>query len=197
MELGEAAPLAAAAGGMRGRGRLLPLDREWTVDDLSVLPADGLRYELIDGGLLVSRGPTPRQQVSVVRLAAALQANCPANLQVLVAPVEFRPDRWTSLQPDMLVLEHDAVGVRSVQLPPLLVIEVMSSDTRHRDRVFKRRVYRDHRVPSYWLFDPDRPSIVVLEWLNGHYVECGSATGAEDLRVEFPYTVRLRPVDFA
>lgn len=84
MELGAAAPLAVAADGMRGRGRFLPLDRGWTVDDLGALPADGLRYELLEGGLLVSRSLRTRQQVSVVRLAAALQASCPPDLQVLV-----------------------------------------------------------------------------------------------------------------
>jgi Uma2 family endonuclease len=35
---------------------------EWTVDDLDLLPDDGLRYELLDGTLLVSPVPTRRHQ---------------------------------------------------------------------------------------------------------------------------------------
>jgi Uma2 family endonuclease len=35
---------------------------EWTVDDLDLLPDDGLQYELLDGLLLVSPSPTKRHQ---------------------------------------------------------------------------------------------------------------------------------------
>ena len=33
---------------------------EWTVADLETLPDNGLRYELLDGTLLVTPSPTPR-----------------------------------------------------------------------------------------------------------------------------------------
>ena len=33
---------------------------EWTIDDLETLPDNGLRYELLDGTLLVTPSPTPR-----------------------------------------------------------------------------------------------------------------------------------------
>jgi hypothetical protein len=36
--------------------------RDWTVDDLDLLPDDGLQYELLDGLLLVSPSPTKRHQ---------------------------------------------------------------------------------------------------------------------------------------
>ena len=38
---------------------------DWTVDDLDALPGDGLRYELLDGILLVSPAPTRRHQRAV------------------------------------------------------------------------------------------------------------------------------------
>ncbi|MBC7374957.1 MAG: Uma2 family endonuclease, partial [Frankiales bacterium] len=36
---------------------VLPRDHAWTVADLALLPDDGLRYELVDGTLLVSAAP--------------------------------------------------------------------------------------------------------------------------------------------
>jgi len=33
----------------------MPVSGDWTVDDLDRLPDDGLRYELVDGVLLVAR----------------------------------------------------------------------------------------------------------------------------------------------
>ncbi len=41
---------------------LLPTRHDWTVDDLAGLPEDGLRYELVDGTLLVSPAPSKRHQ---------------------------------------------------------------------------------------------------------------------------------------
>ena len=37
---------------------VMPRDHEWTVADLADTPDDGLRYELVDGVLLVSPAPT-------------------------------------------------------------------------------------------------------------------------------------------
>ena len=77
---------------------------EWTVDDLDQLPDDGLRYELLDGILLVSPAPTRRHQRGTLQLGLLLQPVCPPDSEVLVAPLDWRPDRKTSLQPDVLVL---------------------------------------------------------------------------------------------
>ena len=41
---------------------LMPRDHAWTVDDLAALPDDGLRYELVDGTLLVSVAPSKLHQ---------------------------------------------------------------------------------------------------------------------------------------
>ena len=53
---------------------VMPRDAvEWTVDDLDQLPDDGLRYELLDGMLLVSPAPTRRHQRAVLELGAQLR----------------------------------------------------------------------------------------------------------------------------
>ncbi len=47
---------------------VMPREGDWTVDDIDLLPDDGLQYELIDGILVVSPAPVPRHQRVVVRL---------------------------------------------------------------------------------------------------------------------------------
>ena len=42
---------------------------EWTVDDLETLPDNGLRYELLDGTLLVTPSPTPCHQGAILEFA--------------------------------------------------------------------------------------------------------------------------------
>ncbi len=62
---------------------------DWTVDDLARLPDDGLRYELVDGVLLVSPAPRPLHQRAVLELALLLREACPEDLEVFVAPLDF------------------------------------------------------------------------------------------------------------
>jgi len=70
---------------------VLPRDGEWTFEDLDALPDDGLQYELVDGVLLVTPAPVPRHQRAVLRLAVLLTESCPGDLEVFVAPLDFRP----------------------------------------------------------------------------------------------------------
>ena len=46
--------------------------RDWTVDDLDLLPDDGLQYELLDGLLLVPPAPIPVHQRAIGRLLVLL-----------------------------------------------------------------------------------------------------------------------------
>ena len=121
---------------------------EWTVDDLDQLPDDGLRYELLDGILLVSPAPTRRHQRAVLQLGLVLQAACPPELEVLVAPLDWRPDRKTSLQPDVLVLGNRDLTSTAAEAM-ILAVEVLSPSSRRKDAIYKRSKYEDEGVANY------------------------------------------------
>jgi len=56
------------------------------------------------------------------------------------------------------------------------------------DRALKRVAYAEAGVPSYWMVDPDEPSLVVLELdQNGEVVETARPEGDGALPVERPY----------
>ena len=61
----------------------------WTTDDLDELPEDGHRRELIDGVLIMPRTPSSTHQTIAMRLGVALEATCPAHLNITQA-VEVR-----------------------------------------------------------------------------------------------------------
>ena len=46
---------------------------EWTIEALETLPDNGLRYEILDGTLLVTPSPTPRHQGAILELAVLLR----------------------------------------------------------------------------------------------------------------------------
>ena len=101
-----------------------------TVDDLDAMPDDGVQRELLDGLLLVTPSPILIHQAVVGELHLALRHACPDHLKVLFAPLDWRPDQLTSLQPDLLVLPRDRLEVTNVTLPDLeLAVEVLSPST--------------------------------------------------------------------
>jgi len=52
-------------------------------------------------------------------------------------------------------------------------------------------------VTSYWMFDPNVPSLLVSELVDGHFVEVVKAVGREEIQVERPFPLRLCPVELA
>ena len=166
--------------------------REWTVDDLERIPDDGLQYELLDGMLLVSPAPSKNHQRAVGRMFILLTTACPPGLEALVAPLDWRPDQLTSLQPDVLVLNTTELDV-PVSESMILAVEVLSPSTRRKDLFLKRSKYQDAGVVSYWLVDPEAPSVTALELINGHYVVVGEASGDEVLTLERPFPVLVVP----
>ena len=59
---------------------------EWTTEMLGLLPDDGLRYEIIDGILIVSPAPVLRHQRAIRRLCRIFDDNCPDDHEVFFAP---------------------------------------------------------------------------------------------------------------
>ncbi|WP_432545906.1 Uma2 family endonuclease [Kineococcus sp. SYSU DK004] len=134
----------------------------WTVEDLPEEPTAQL--ELLDGALLVRPVPGVRHQRVVGQL-----------LHVLGEPVAHRVlpgvnllrrgDTDRLLVPDVVVVDAVVVGRDELWVDPsdvLLVVEVESVSTRIVDRVLKRELYAQWRVPGYWIVDPDAETVTRL-----------------------------------
>jgi Uma2 family endonuclease len=153
----------------------------WTAAKVRALPADGKRYELVDGALLVTPSPSWVHQIAVFELSRLLDGYARPNAigRVLFAPADISLGEDEVLQPDVFVVPA-ALNPRSWQdvRALLLVIEVLSPGTARYDRLVKRRRYQRAPVPEYWIVDLDarlverwrpddtRPEILTetLEW---------------------------------
>lgn len=132
----------------------------WTVADLAELPNDGNRYEVIDGELHVTPAPTSNHQRAIGRLHLILAPYVDQQGlgEVLFAPIDVTFSDRRGVQPDLLVVpfvngKRIRVSRELKDFP--LVVEVLSPSTARWDRVAKRRLYREERVPEYWIVDLD------------------------------------------
>jgi Uma2 family endonuclease len=168
---------------------------EWTVDDLDGLPDDGLQYELLDGMLLVTPAPVPLHQRAVSRLLILLHASCPPELEIFPAPLDWRPHPKTSLQPDLLIIRRADFDPYRLTPDLLLAVEVLSPSTRRKDRLLKRSAHEDGGIASYWIVDPQEPSILALDLMDGRFEIAGEARGEQPLTLRRPFEVTLVPTE--
>ncbi|WP_210418200.1 Uma2 family endonuclease [Ruania zhangjianzhongii] len=168
---------------------------EWTVDDLDRLPDDGLQYELLDGLLLVTPAPVPVHQRVIGNLYLLLRAACPPGYEVFLAPLDWRPDLRTSLQPDLLVVRNEDVGPANVTAPLVLAVEVLSPSTRRKDLVLKRSKYEECGVSHYWIIDPVEPSLLALDLDDDRYVTSIEVRGTDRADLDRPFPITVVPGD--
>jgi Uma2 family endonuclease len=172
---------------------VLPQSRPLTRDDLAAMPDDGHRYELLDGTLIVSPAPKLRHQEAVASLLVLLRQAVPRDLLVLTAPFDVALATDTVLQPDVLVARRDDFTDVDLPTAPLLAVEVLSPSTRRIDLLLKRDRLQFAGCRSYWVVDPDEPSILAWDLVDGVYVEVGRAAGAEHLHLTRPVDVVVKP----
>src|SRR5439155_1191754 len=97
-------------------------------------------------------------------------------------PIDVILSRITVLQPDLVYIERDRLGIvteRAIEGAPTLVVEVLSPSTDARDRGVKLALYARYRVPFYWIVDPVGRSVEALR-LSGRGEE-DDEVGHDDL----------------
>lgn len=173
----------------------LPRSRALIRSDLEQLPDDGRRYELIDGALIVTPSPSLRHQRMLGQLYLLLTRGCPDDLLVLLAPFDVALDQHTVMQPDLVVARVSDVTERDLPVAPRLAVEVLSPSTRRLDLTLKRSRLEAAGCPSYWVADPDGPSLRMWTMRDGRYDAGVRVAGDERVDVVAPFPLSMRPAD--
>jgi Uma2 family endonuclease len=137
----------------------------YTAERVRALPADGNRYEVVHGELLVTPAPRGWHQELIGRLHVLVRTYLERERvgHPILAPadVSLAPD--TLVQPDLFVVPLDEARAldwaRIRHL--LLVIEVLSPSSARGDRFAKRRWYQENGVPLYWIVDGDERQVEI------------------------------------
>ncbi len=121
-------------------------------------PADGNRFEVIEGELVVNPPPDLLHQAVVANLMLSVGAWVKRHGlgHVVPAPVGIVLDDANGVVPDLVYVSRERAAIlrpRGIFGAPDLVVEVLSPSTEARDRGVKLQRYAAAGVPHYWLVD--------------------------------------------
>lgn len=163
-----------------------------TEADLLAASAGDRAFELIDGAL-VEKEANPRHSLGQSQLTGMLfpyhrrrSGDGPGGWWILtealvrLQPHTVRPDLAGWRREVMPTLPADAIIVTR----PDWVCEIVSPGHAREDMVFKRRLYRQHQVPHYWIIDPRDQTLLVLELGPRSYEEVLVAQRGDVVRAE-------------
>ncbi|AVH56929.1 MULTISPECIES: Uma2 family endonuclease [Streptomyces] len=148
----------------------IPPPEGWTADDLDRIPGLPPHTELIDGSLVFMSPQTAFHGRCMRLLESTLLAQAPDHLDVM-REMTVKLDAKNRPEPDVLVFPVEAnTGPNQTWYKPediLLAVEVVSLDSRERDREVKPRKYAEAGVPHFWRVEQDEdkglPVVYVYE----------------------------------
>ncbi len=171
-----------------------------TLADRDAMPdLDGRRYELIAGSIVVTPAPLTGHQRGSRRLQRLLEDAAPPHTEVFNAPVDLRLPAGHVLQPDLLVAPAPSIVRTHIELPVLLVVEIVSLGSHVHDTITKRAVYAEAGIEHYWLVDTtrSRPWFTALRLVDGEFdtvIDTGGEAATDaPLAVQFAVADLFRP----
>ncbi len=166
-----------------------------TYDDLLALP-EGVPGEIVAGELHLSPSPRPRHSRTQRALGSFIGRpfddddghGGPGGWWILTE-VDVRLSPHDIVRPDLAGWRRERLGADPWDTLPIEVVpdwscEVLSPGNAAHDRVTKRRLYARHRVPYYWLVDPQTRTLEALRLEGELWVETGSWGEGDLARVE-------------
>ena len=145
----------------------------WDAARWATLPADGNRYEVIDGVLYMTTAPSAFHQWIIRQIARALFAQID-DLGIgttLWSPIGVFMPGCDPVQPDLLVVRQEELGIfhdRRIYGVPALLIEVLSPSNPEQDMEVKRDAYARAGVPEYWVVRPAERDLLVCSQPDTH-----------------------------
>jgi Uma2 family endonuclease len=182
-------------GGRRGRVDSLAMTAPALarLADVAAVPADGARYEIVDGVWHVSPPPTLAHHLIAAWLHDLLAATRPPGIAILQgAGLALAEDRY--LIPDLCAVRTADLAGDGYLRPAavLLAVEIVSPSSRVMDRVTKPALYAEAGIACYWRVESDRAvhGFRLLE--NGTYRQEWLVSPGQTQVVERPWKMELR-----
>ncbi|NKY84998.1 Uma2 family endonuclease [Nocardia veterana] len=183
---------------------LQPMGDRWTAADLEHLPDNGIRYEVLNGQLVVNAAPKPRHQEVLTWLLVALTSAMPRDMWVLPGVGVLIGDDEPI--PDLIAgrgaVDKDERGVRVDRVG--LAVEIVSASTTLQDRMAKPSLYAQAGIPNYWRIEinsfkgrlPGEQLPVLFAYAlgeNGEYELVQRAAAGAEVTLHAPFELTVDP----
>lgn len=168
---------------------------QWTFDGLRALPESAWRFEIVDGGLVMTPPPGRRHEVVSAGLRTELQRQlAPGHVVLGPLGVDLAPSMRI---PDLVVVSADTAR-SDAELTAVdeleLVIEIVSPGSRLTDRVTKPAQYAAAGVGAYWRVETE-DTVSLTAYILGEgaatYTELGTWGEGETARIEEPFDLEI------
>jgi Uma2 family endonuclease len=181
---------------------MFPPEGGFTADDLDNLPDLPPHTELIDGSLVLVSPQASFHTLVLDVLVAAMRRVAPSHLRVrremtLTLDDDQRPE------PDLLVVHANAArDLRQTTFVPsdvVLAAEVVSPESRSRDRKRKPLLYAEAGIEHFWRIENERGKPVLYTHLlaesSSGYDETGRYEGTARLSEPYPVEIDFSEID--
>lgn len=168
---------------------LRSLEADWNRARWETLPADGNRYEIIDGILYVATTPSTFHQWISRQIARVLfqQVDDIGAGVTFYGPLAVFLSGCEPVQPDLIVIRTADLGVvqgSGIEGVPALLVEILSPFNPQHDTQLKRAAYARARVPEYWIVRPATCDVLVLSQpdpILGDYTQSNHVLPSDEL----------------
>lgn len=174
-----------------------PRAEGWFAEDLDRLPEAPRHTELIDGALVFMTTPQRSWHARLVTsLTVELARQAPMGVEV-EREMTIRLDERNRPEPDVLVTTAAFDPDRTWYEPSdvLLVVEVVSPESAHRDRTVKLRKHAEAGIGHYWCVEEENGAAAVhvyeLVEPTGSYAPAGIHRGHLQRPVPYELAVDL------
>jgi Uma2 family endonuclease len=176
----------------------IPPPEGWTADDLDRIPGLPPHTELLDGSLVFMSPQTRFHSRTMRLLDNALLEQAPDHLDV-DREMTVKLDSKNRPEPDIVVFPAKAVtGPNQTWYKPediILAVEVVSADSRERDREVKPGKYAAAGVPHFWRVEQDDekglPVVYVYELDPATKAYALTGIFHDRLKVSVPFDVEI------
>jgi len=156
-------------------------------------------WELIDGiPYAMAPAPYPKHQKIVAKIWRELDKNLECldeNCEVYIAPVDWKVDESTVVQPDVALFCEDVKRQYFSKTPPL-VVEVLSKSTALKDVTTKMNLYEREGVSFYVIVEPNSEISDIFKLVDGKYQLMKKVTKEDVYTFELSDECRTK-VDFS
>ena len=161
----------------------------WTIYDLDALPEnEGIRREIIDGELFVTRAPHWKHQSIITNISTSLHEWSKTYFGFVIPSPGIIPSKEDSVIPDLVWVSNERLAAIEDDAGhftdfPELVVEVLSAGERniHRDKKAKLKLYSQGGVREYWIVDRFNQQLEVYRQEKGQLTLVETLTATDSL----------------